>query len=54
MQALASLVAYIILAATPALAQAIPGATGDIPWVWITLAVIVVGGGIWWYMNRYR
>jgi Flp pilus assembly protein TadB len=54
MQALTSLVAYIILAATPALAQAIPGATGDIPWVWIILAVIVVGGGIWWYRNRYR
>ena len=54
MQALASLVAYIILAATPALAQAIPGATGDIPWVWIILAVIVIGGAIWWYMKRSR
>jgi hypothetical protein len=53
MQALASLIAYVILAATPALAQA-PGAIGDIPWVWIILAVIVIGGGIWWYMNRYR
>ena len=45
--------AYVILAATPALAQA-PGATGDVPWVWIILAVIVIGGGTWRYKKRYR
>jgi hypothetical protein len=57
MQALASLIGYAIFAAPPALAQATtPSATtgGDIPWLWIILAVIVIGGGIWWYMNRAR
>jgi hypothetical protein len=55
MQALASIIGYVMLALTPALAQATPGATGgDIPWMWIILAVIVIGGGIWWYMNRRR
>jgi hypothetical protein len=41
--------AYVILAATPALAQA-PGATGDVPWVCIILAV----SGTWRYKKRYR
>ena len=57
MQALASLIGYVLLATTPALAQATrsPTATsGDIPWLWIILAIVVIGGGIWWYMNRMR
>ena len=57
MQALASLIGYVPLTATPALAQATtapPTTGGDIPWVWIILAIIVIGGGIWWYMNRMR
>jgi hypothetical protein len=57
MQALATLIGYVLLAATPALAQATTAPTttgGDIPWVWIILAIIVIGGGIWWYMNRMR
>ena len=56
-QALTNLVGCSVLAITPALAQATtPPATtgGDIPWVWIILAIIVIGGGIWWYMNRMR
>jgi hypothetical protein len=54
-QTLASLIGYF-LAITPTLAQATPTATGrDIPWIWIILAVVVIGGGIiWWYMNRTR
>ena len=56
MQALTSLISYVMLATTPALAQATtPPATGaDIPWLWIILAIIVIGGGIWWYMQRSR
>ena len=56
MQALASLIGYVMLAITPALAQATtpPATGGDIPWMWIILAVIVIGGGIWWYMKRSR
>ena len=56
MQALTSLISYVMLAITPALAQATtpPATGGDIPWVWIILAVIVIGGGIWWYMKRSR
>jgi hypothetical protein len=56
MQPFASLIGYFILAGTPAFAQATtpPAAGGDIPWIWIILAVVVVGGGIWWYMNRMR
>jgi hypothetical protein len=56
MQALASLIGYVLLAATPALAQATTAPTtgGDIPWIWIILAIIVIGGGIWWYMNQKR
>src|SRR4026207_2371480 len=45
--------AYVILAATPALAPA-PGATGDVPWVWIILAGMVIGSGTWRYKKRYR
>jgi hypothetical protein len=53
-QTLASLIGYL-LAISPTLAQAAPAATGrDIPWIWIILAVVVIGGGIWWYMNRMR
>ena len=57
LQALACLIGYLLLAATPALAQATTAPTttgGDIPWVCIILAIIVIGGGIWWYMNRMR
>jgi len=53
-QTLLSLIGYF-LAISPTLAQATPVATGaDIPWIWIILAVVVIGGGIWWYMNRMR
>ena len=53
-QTLSSLIGYF-LTISPALAQATPAATGaDIPWIWIILAVVVIGGGIWWYMNRMR
>jgi hypothetical protein len=49
------LIGSSMLAAAPAFAQATPApAGGDIPWIWIILAVVVVGGGIWWYMNRMR
>jgi hypothetical protein len=56
MQALTSLISYVMLAITPALAQATtpPAPGGDIPWLWIILAIIVIGGGIWWYMNQKR
>jgi hypothetical protein len=57
MQAFASLIGFLLLAATPALAQTTTAPTttgGDIPWVWIILAIIVIGGGIWWYMSRMR
>jgi LPXTG-motif cell wall-anchored protein len=56
MQALTGLISYAMLAITPALAQATtpPATGGDIPWVWIILAIIVIGGGIWWYMKRSR
>jgi hypothetical protein len=53
-QTLSSLIGYV-LAISPALAQGTPAATGaDIPWIWIILAVVVIGGGILWYMNRMR
>jgi len=53
-QTLSSLIGYF-LTISPTLAQATPVATGaDIPWIWIILAVVVIGGGIWWYMNRMR
>ena len=55
MQALISSAAYLAVV-TPALAQATTPAAGggDLPWIWIILAIIVIGGGIWWYMNRMR
>ena len=54
MQPLASLIGYVLLAATPVLAQATTTSATDIPWIWIILALIVIGGGIWWYMNQKR
>jgi hypothetical protein len=43
-QTLSSLIGYG-LTISPALAQATPAATGaDIPWIWIILAVVVIGG----------
>ena len=54
MQALASLIGYVLLAATPALAQATTTSATNIPWMWIIVAIVVIGGGIWWYMNRMR
>ena len=56
MQALVSSVVYLALAVSPALAQATtaPAGTRDLPWFWIIVAVIAIGGGIWWYMNRSR
>jgi hypothetical protein len=50
-QTLATLIGYILTGITPALAQATPGTTGDIPWIWIIAGIIVVGGIIWWYMR---
>jgi hypothetical protein len=50
-QTLATLISYILIGITPALAQATPGTTGDIPWIWIIAGIIVVGGIIWWYMR---
>jgi hypothetical protein len=52
MQALASLIGYVLLAATPALAQATTTSATHIPWMWIIVAIIVIGGR--WYMNRMR
>ena len=56
MQALASTLVYLALALTPALAQPTTAPVGgrNIPWIWIILAIIVIGGGIWWFMNRPR
>jgi hypothetical protein len=56
MQALVSSFVYLALAVSPALAQATtaPSGTRDVPWVWIIVAIIVIGGGIWWYTNRSR
>jgi hypothetical protein len=53
-QALATLISYIPIGITPALAQATTSDTlGGIPWIWIIVGIIVVGG-IWWYMRRGR
>jgi hypothetical protein len=53
-QTLATLISYILIGITPALAQATPDATvGGVPWIWIIVGIIVVGG-IWWYMRRRR
>ena len=49
-----TLVGYLMLLSTTALAQAAPTATADVPWVWIIVGIIIVGGIIWWYMNRSR
>ena len=55
MQALTSLISYVLLAITPALAQATTPATGgDIPWLWIIVIVVALAAAIWWYMNRIR
>ena len=57
MQALAGSLIYLAIAVSPALAQATTaptGGVGGVPWLWIIVAVIVIGGGIWWYMNRSR
>jgi hypothetical protein len=56
MQALVSSLVYLAVAVTPALAQATtaPADGRDVPWLWISLAIIVIGGVIWWYMNRSR
>jgi hypothetical protein len=43
MQALTSLISYVMLAITPALAQATTPATGgDIPWLWIIVIVVAL------------
>ena len=52
-QALATLVSYILIGITPALAQATTDTLGGIPWIWIIVGIIVVGG-IWWYVRRGR
>ena len=48
------IVGYLMLVSTTALAQATPTTTADIPWVWIIAGIIIVGGIVWWYMNRSR
>ena len=53
-QTVVTLISYFLTATTPALAQATPDtAVGGIPWIWIIVGIIVVGG-IWWYMARMR
>jgi hypothetical protein len=53
-QTLATLISYILIGITPALAQATaPDTVGGLPWIWIIVGIIVVGG-IWWYMRRGR
>ena len=49
-----TMIGYLMLVSTTALAQATPTTTADLPWVWIIVEVIIVGGVIWWYMNRSR
>jgi hypothetical protein len=49
-----TMVGYLVLLSTIALAQATPTTTADVPWVWIIVGIIIVGGIIWWYMNRSR
>ena len=53
---LATLIGYIMLATTPAFAQAAPAPTadGEFPWLWIIVVVVALAAGIWWYMNRIR
>ena len=46
-----TMIGYLMLVSTTALAQATPTTTADLPWVWIIVEIIVVGGVIWWYMN---
>ncbi len=49
-----TMVGYLMLVSTTALAQAAPTTTANVPWVWIIAGIIIVGGIIWWYMNRSR
>src|SRR5829696_9116422 len=49
-----TMIGYLMLVSTTALAQATPTTTADLPWVWIIVGIIIVGGVIWWYMNRSR
>jgi hypothetical protein len=49
-----TMVGYLMLVSTTAQAQATPTTTADVPWVWIIAGIIIVGGIIWWYMNRSR
>ena len=49
-----TMVGYLMVVSTTALAQATPTKTADFPWVWIIAGIIIVGGIIWWYMNRMR
>ena len=54
LKCVAIIVGYLMLVTTSALAQATPTTTPDLPWVWIIVGIIIVGGVIWWYMNRSR
>jgi hypothetical protein len=54
LKCVATMVGYLMLVSTTALAQATPTTTADVPWVWIIAGIIIVGGTIWWYMNRSR
>ena len=49
-----TMVGYLMLLSTTALAQATPTTTADVPWVWIIVGIIIVGAIIWWYINRSR
>jgi len=49
-----TMIGYLMLVSTTAPAQATPTTTADLPWVWIIVGIIIVGGVIWWYMNRSR
>ena len=49
-----TLISYFLTPSTPALAQGtLDTGVGAIPWIWIIVGIIVVGG-IWWYMARMR
>ena len=49
LKCVAIIVGYLMLVTTSALAQATPTTTPDLPWVWIIVGIIIVGGIIWWY-----
>jgi hypothetical protein len=50
---LTTMLGYLLLVSTAALAQAAPTTTADVPWALIITGIIVVGGIVWWlYRSR--